>query len=272
MICFPNAKINLGLQIIDKRNDGFHNLESLFYPVNWCDALEIIENKELKSNFNLHLSGLNISGNVNDNLIYKAFQLISEKIKIPPIDVYLHKNIPMGAGLGGGSSDAAYFINLLNSKFELKLTAINKLEIASKLGSDCAFFIENKPTIATQKGNVFQEILFDLSNLWIAIIYPNLHSQTKEAYSLITPQKPQKKIRDIVMQPIESWKHELVNDFEKSIMTKYPLVQEIKSTLYNLGAIYASMSGSGSAVYGLFNDEPTIEKLRKYSNWVGKMK
>ena len=284
MICFPNAKINLGLHVTEKRADNFHNIETIFYPVGWNDALEVVETKESKvvtlsavpdsppkvENFNLHLSGLPVSGNVTDNLLYKAYQLILKSKSLPALEVYLHKVLPMGAGLGGGSADAAFFIKLLNEQFDLKFTEDERMDLARQLGSDCAFFIKNKPVLATQKGDEFSDLLLDLSHLYIAIIYPNIHSNTKEAYSLVKPQKPSRSLLEIVQQPISTWKNELVNDFENSIFNLYPVVEKTKNDLYDLGAVYASMSGSGSAVFGLFEHKPVIKY--PFPHWVGKMK
>ncbi|MBC7694433.1 MAG: 4-(cytidine 5'-diphospho)-2-C-methyl-D-erythritol kinase [Burkholderiales bacterium] len=282
MICFPNAKINLGLHVTEKREDGFHNIETIFYPVGWNEALEVIErpmtlkrdssaeNRSL--NFNLHLSGLPVSGNISDNLLYKAYQLMQQKKSLPSLEVYLHKVLPMGAGLGGGSADAAFFINLLNEQFDLKFQETERMDMARQLGSDCAFFIKNKPIYATQKGDVFADLDLDLSHLFIAIIYPNIHSNTKEAYSLVRPQQPSRSLLDFIKQPISSWKHELVNDFEKSIFSLYPIVEKTKQDLYNCGALYACMSGSGSAVFGLFEEEPILKQLGSFPHWCGKMK
>ncbi len=272
MICYPNAKINLGLHVTEKRNDGFHNIESIFYPIGWNEALEIVENKTSNLEFNLHLSGLPISGNTTDNLLWKAYQLIKTKVKVPNIDIHLHKTLPMGAGLGGGSADAAFFINLINDQFNLGLSKEIKLEIAKQLGSDCAFFIENIPVLATEKGDVFQKIKLDLSTFWIAVVFPNIHSNTKDAYSLVIPKKAKTSLLELISQPVNTWKNSLINDFEESIFSKYPIVKEIKTELYNLGAVYASMSGSGSAVFGLFENEPNINQLNHFPHWVGKMK
>ncbi len=272
MICFPNAKINLGLNITEKRSDGFHNIETIFYPIGWNDALEIIMNETSSKEFNLNLSGLAIAGNIEDNLLYKAYQIIKQTKTLPHIDVYLHKTLPMGAGLGGGSADAAFFINLLNEQFDLNFNETERIDIARQLGSDCAFFIKNTPVYATQKGDVFTDIKLDLSHLYIAIIYPNVHSNTKEAYSLVKPQQPIKSLLEIIKQPIASWKNDLVNDFEKSIFNLYPIVEKTKNELYELGAAYACMSGSGSAVFGLFEKEPDIKHLTQFPHWVGKMK
>lgn len=270
MICFPNAKINLGLNITEKRNDGFHNIETVFYPINWTDALEVVEHKNSAQEFNLHLSGIPISGSLEDNLLYKAYQLIKKETKVPFVDVYLHKNLPMGAGLGGGSSDAAFFINLINDQFALNLNETKRLDIARQLGSDCAFFIKNKPVFAYEKGDVFKELNLDLSMYSIVVIYPNVHSNTKEAYSLVKPSIPKKSLTDILGQPIETWKNDLKNDFEHSIFSKYPVVAEIKNELYSQGAVYACMSGSGSAVFGVFETIPDLNQLISYPHYISK--
>lgn len=273
MICFPNAKINLGLNVTEKRSDGFHNIETIFYPIGWNDALEVVVAKKYsRKEFTLHLSGIPISGNTNDNLLYKAYKLMQQIRLLPKIEVYLHKSLPMGAGLGGGSSDAAFFIKLLNEQFSLELTEFETLDISKKLGSDCAFFVKNSPVFAFQKGDIFTDISLDLSSLYIAVIYPNIHSNTKEAYSLITPQKPSQSVLEIIKQPIATWKTDLVNDFETSIFKLYPAVKKVKDDLYRLGSLYASMSGSGSAVFGLFDHEPDIKHLQMFPNWIGKMK
>ena len=271
MICFPNAKINLGLNVVEKRNDGFHNLETIFYPIGWHDTLEITESKDLEEPFKLSLSGIKIAGAKEDNLLYKAYELIKKQKNLPSINVHLQKNIPMGAGLGGGSADAAFFINLLDNRFSLNLSEETRIDIAKQLGSDCAFFINNKPVFASEKGDVFSELNLDLSPYYIAVIFPDVHSNTKDAYSLIKPQFPQRPVLEVIRQPIETWKDYLINDFETSIFKKYPEVQKVKQDLYDCGALYASMSGSGSAVYGLFKENPMIKHLDHFPHWVGKM-
>lgn len=271
MICFPNAKINLGLNVTEKRADNFHNIETVFYPIGWTDALEIIETPGAGNEFTLNLSGIAIQGALEDNLLYKAYRLIRQSRSLPAITVYLHKALPMGAGLGGGSADAAFFINLLNQQFGLNLSEAERLQIAKPLGSDCAFFIHNKPVFAYQKGDVFSAVDLDLSAYYLAVIYPDVHSNTKDAYSLVKPAKPAKVVSEIIRQPISTWKHELVNDFETSIFSKYPVVKKTKEDLYAAGAIYASMSGSGSAVFGLFEALPVLDSLTHFPHWIGKM-
>ncbi|MCC6370448.1 MAG: 4-(cytidine 5'-diphospho)-2-C-methyl-D-erythritol kinase [Bacteroidia bacterium] len=258
MLVFPNSKINLGLHVTEKRNDGFHNIETVFYPVDWCDALEILEATGQKA-FTLSQSGLVIDGDLENNLLFKAWQLLSNDYKIPPINVHLHKNIPMGAGLGGGSADAAFFMKALNQKFELEISDSDLATLVSVLGSDCAFFINNRPLLALEKGNVFSDIQVDLKSYFIALVYPNLHSNTKDAYAGLVPKKPIHNLKRIIEnENLKNWKELLVNDFEESIFKKYPTVKLLKENLYARGALYASMSGSGSAVFGIFENEPVL--------------
>lgn len=264
MLSFPNCKINLGLAVTEKRADGFHNIETVFYPINWCDNLEIINNSENKA-FDLTTSGISIDGPLENNLIYKAWKLVSQIKQLPNIKVHLHKNVPMGAGLGGGSSDAAFFINLLDSKFNLNLPIQQRVELASELGSDCAFFIRNKPVFAVGKGNEFSEINISLDQYYILVVHPNVHSNTKEAYEGLTPKKTPVSIRSIVEStPLKEWKDTLVNDFETSIFKKYPAIKELKEQMYNSGALYACISGSGSSVFGIFDSEPKLQLPDNY--------
>ncbi len=269
VIVFPNAKINVGLHVTSKRPDGFHNIETVFYPIGWHDVLEVVENRASAKAFNLHTSGRAIDGPTEENILYKAYQLISRNYLLPNIDVYLHKSIPMGAGLGGGSADAAFFISLINELFHLGMPMHDTMTLARQLGSDCAFFIENRPVYASQKGDVFEEITFDLSAYHIAVVYPNVHSNTKEAYSLVKPMQAQA-LKSLVKRDISDWKKILKNDFEPSVFSKYPVVETIKQSLYEKGALYACMSGSGSAVFGLFATEPVLGELAAFPHWVGK--
>lgn len=267
MIVFPNAKINLGLHITGKRPDGFHNIETVFYPIGWHDVLEVVENRQSTKAFELHTSGIPIAGPLEDNLLYKAYQLINQTHLLPNISVYLHKVIPMGAGLGGGSADAAFFINLLDELFHLQLSEDFRLNLARQLGSDCAFFIRNTPVYATEKGDAFSPIAIDLSGYHIAVIWPGVHSNTKEAYSLVKPQ-PTTPLSELLHNTApKDWKAFLKNDFEPSIFSKYPVVQSVKQTLYDQGALYACMSGSGSAVFGIFENEPKLGELEQYPHW-----
>lgn len=269
MIFFPNCKINIGLHVIAKRPDGYHNIETVFYPVNWCDALEVIESKSIRNPFEYSQSGLVIAGEKKDNLIYKAWELIVSEKKLPPIKVHLHKNIPMGAGLGGGSSNAAAFINLLNEQFNLNYNVPKKMKIASSLGSDCAFFINNTPSLAKGKGNEFSDIQINLSKYYILLVYPNVCSNTREAYENLDFRTPQYSLKETIEEcSIDEWKNRLVNDFEISIFKKYPEIKTLKEILYNHGALYASMSGSGSSVFGIFDSEPKISFTHTYKYYV----
>jgi 4-diphosphocytidyl-2-C-methyl-D-erythritol kinase len=265
MIVFPNAKINIGLNIIEKRPDGFHNLESVFFPVMWHDALEIlIDNEQPNGNIAFSSGGLDIPGDSNQNLCVKAYHLLRNEYDLPALKVHLHKNIPMGAGLGGGSSDAAFFIKALNEVCNVGLSWGEMHYYAKQLGSDCSFFISNKPAFATQKGDELELIDIKLTGKYIAIVHPGIHVSTAEAYAGVKSQKPQNSLKELLLhQPIEKWKELVVNDFEISVFAKFPAIKELKILLYNAGALYASMSGSGSAVYGIFNEKPELNLPNK---------
>ena len=252
MLDFPNAKINLGLLVTSKRADGFHNLESCFYPVKWTDALEILPAPELR----FDMTGLPVPGNPESNLCLKAYRLLQRDFNLPAVHMHLHKVLPMGAGLGGGSADAAFALRILNRMFELNLSADVLEEYARQLGSDCAFFIRNKPVVATEKGDVFSPTVVDLSGYTCVIVYPGIHITTAEAYGSIKAQEPECHIDILLKQDVSIWKDILKNDFEKALFPKYPELPQIKEKLYEAGAEYASMTGSGSAVYGLFRQEP----------------
>lgn len=268
MLEFCPCKINLGLNVVEKRPDGFHNLETVFYPILWQDSLEIIENTD-NQDFEIQISGLKIDGNVQDNIIYKAFQFIRQHHQVPNIKVHLHKSIPMGAGLGGGSSNAAVFINLIDKKFNLGLSLAEKTDIAGGLGSDCAFFIEQKPVFATGKGDVFEPVQINLLKYYILLVYPGIHSNTKTAYAGVTPQRPKQNIKSILEKtPIHEWKSLLVNDFEASVCKAFPEIEKVKQQLYNNGAIYACMSGSGSTVFGIFKEKPSMSFPQHYQSFL----
>ncbi len=260
MLVFPNCKVNLGLNILCKRNDGFHDLESFFYPVYLKDALEIISSKNVNGQIRFSTSGLVINGNENDNLCIKAYELL--KIRFPQISsvqIHLHKTIPMGAGLGGGSADAAFTLKTLNQLFGLHLSTEQLFELALQLGSDCPFFLKNKPCFATSRGEVLEEIELNLSAYKMIIIYPGIHINTGWAFSQIHPAIPEKSIREIIQQPLETWKTTLTNDFEQPVFHRHPELKRIKEKLYSLGAIYASMSGSGSTLFGIFKKDFSID-------------
>lgn len=268
VLTFPNAKINLGLRITDKRPDGFHNLQSCFYPVGWTDALEVIPADQ----FGFSSSGLPIPGDSAANLCVRAYDLLRADFDLPPVQIHLHKIVPIGAGLGGGSADAAFALKLLNDRFTLGL-GVSQLETyARHLGSDCAFFIQNRSMYCTEKGDVFSEIVTDLTGYYLLLVYPNLAISTAEAYAGVRPRQPQTPLREQLMAPIDTWRETVHNDFEDSLFPKYPLLAEIKQQLYVLGAVYASMSGSGSTVYGIFNAPADhSNQFAGYRVWEGKL-
>jgi 4-diphosphocytidyl-2-C-methyl-D-erythritol kinase len=253
MIVFPNAKINIGLNVVSKREDGYHNLETIFYPIKLTDALEVIEAEES----GLSISGIEIEGTPENNLILKAYQLLKTDFNLPPLQFHLHKIIPFGAGLGGGSSDAAFTLKALNECYNLGLQLEQLESYAFQIGADCPFFIQNKPTFATGIGNKFHDIELNLSDYEIIILKPNISVSTPEAYSNVIPRNPKFRLPQIIKTPVEDWKNLIVNDFEKSVFTKYPQIAELKQLLYDSGASYSSMSGSGSAVFGIFRHLPT---------------
>jgi 4-diphosphocytidyl-2-C-methyl-D-erythritol kinase len=263
MLQFPNCKINLGLNVTSKRADGYHNLETVFYPIQLNDALEVIQSTEL----HFQTTGLEIQGDASSNLCLKAYNFLKADFPLlPAVNIHLHKAIPMGAGLGGGSSNGAFMLSLLNKKFHLQLTEEQLVDYALQLGSDCPFFIINKPCFATSRGEVMTPTTLDLSAYKILIVNPCIHVSTKDAFAGLMPKQPSKSISEIILQPIETWKHELVNDFEASIFPKHPEIEKIKTDLYNIGAIYASMTGTGSTVYGLFRKKAEID-MRAFTNY-----
>ena len=254
MICFPSCKINLGLRITEKRADGFHALETIFYQITLTDALEIIIEPETSAApITFTSSGLAINGDPSDNLCYKAYYLLKKDYpSIPNIKMHLHKTIPMGAGLGGGSSDGAFTLVTLNQLFNLQLSEQALLDYALQLGSDCPFFILNTPAFAKGRGEILTPTSLDLKGYSIVIVNPGIAISTKLAFSLITPKAPDNNLLAVIQQPITTWKHELINDFEEPIFNSFPELANIKETLYQKGAIYASMTGTGSTVYGIF--------------------
>ena len=268
MICFPNCKINLGLSITEKRTDGFHNLETIMYPINLYDILEIIVAPDNQFAFNS--TGINIIGEHTENLVVQAYNLLQSEHQLPPVKIHLHKIIPIAAGLGGGSSDAAFTIKTLNNLFNLGLSHLAMQEYACELGADCAFFIENKPVMATQKGDQFEPIDLNLKNYFFTIIKPDIQISTPEAYSWIKPKLKKPLLQDIIDQPIENWRISLKNDFENEVFRRHPEIKQLKETLYQLGAVYVAMSGSGSAVFGIFNEPVSVEnKFQQHFYWTG---
>ena len=265
MITHPIAKINLGLNVVEKRPDGYHNLETVFYPVRIYDAIEVFE---MAADFpsevdcDLKITNIHIDGDEQRNLVVRAYQLLRQDFpQLPRIHVHLHKGIPTQAGMGGGSSDCGYMLTLLNRQFDLGLSNEQLIGYAARLGADCSFFILNKPCYAEGIGEKLQPISLDLSGWYLAIVRPDIPVSTKEAFSLITPQHPEKNCRDVVMQPVETWRDVLTNDFEKSVFALYPKIGQIKQRLYDLGAVYAAMSGSGSSLFGLFRSPVLLDEF-----------
>ncbi|HJW17672.1 MAG TPA: 4-(cytidine 5'-diphospho)-2-C-methyl-D-erythritol kinase [Flavisolibacter sp.] len=259
MITFPNCKINLGLHITAKRNDGYHDIETIFYPVQLCDGLEVIKN-QVSAVTELSLSGLFIDSPTPDNICYKAYSLLkSDFPDLAPLQIHLHKVIPTGAGLGGGSSNGAYTLSLINHKFKLGLDEQTLMKYALQLGSDCPFFILNKSAYATGRGEKLEPLSLDLNNYSIVLINPGIHINTGWAFSRITPGLPLKLLKEIVARPVPTWKDSLTNDFEVPVFQEYPAIKELKELLYNKGAVYASMTGSGSTVFGLFEKPLSLQ-------------
>lgn len=266
MIFFPNCKINIGLNVVEKRKDGFHDIETVFYPIGFRDALEIIESKKLS----IEISGNKIGENADDNLCIKAYNLIAAHYNIPPVNIYLHKAIPSGAGLGGGSSDATFMICLLNKFFSLNISDKELFYYTSLLGSDCPFFLKNSPVFAHGRGELTEEIPLNLKGYHILIVKPDFESSTAKVYSLVKPAVPSFSLKDLSLKNIKDWKNFVVNDFEIPVSKEFPEIIKIKKHLYHSGAIYASMTGSGSAVYGIFESEPEISFfVKKYFTWKG---
>ncbi len=276
MIVFPNCKINLGLHIIRKREDNYHDLETVFYPVPLCDALEVVHaSKEETASMPIIMRGIPVQGDANQNLVIKAYQLLQKDYSLPKLQFALLKNIPMGAGLGGGSGDGAYALKLINEYAGLNIANENLQQYAAKLGSDCAFFINNKACFGSGRGEILHPIELSLKGCWIVIVKPEIHISTAEAFSTIDINKHQNQreensIKNIIKLDPSNWKDRLCNDFEDSIFPKHPLLPAIKNSLYQAGAVYASMSGSGSSIFGLFRFEPKLkDSYREYFYFEG---
>ncbi len=257
VILFPNCKINLGLNITRKRKDGFHDLQTVFYPLPINDALEIISSTNKDKEIEFNLTGATIEG--ENNICQKAYYILKKDFpQLPSIKMHLHKAIPIGAGLGGGSADGAFTLLLLNKKYGLQLTEKQLIDYALQLGSDCPFFIKNTPCIAGGRGEELEEITLDLSSFKIVIVNPGIHINTGWAFRQLTPKEPENHLAEVIKKPVVEWKEGLTNDFEAPIFNSYPEVKEVKETLYAAGAVYASMSGSGSTVFGLFDKTQNV--------------
>lgn len=270
MIGLPNAKINIGLHVIRKREDGFHDLETVFYPVPWKDVLEILPAKE-DHGISIEEYGNPLSLHNKENLCMKAYKLLAGQYKLPPVRMALLKNIPSEAGLGGGSADAAFTLSMLNEMFKLGLNSEGLAEEALQLGSDCPFFIYNRPMFGTGRGDVLKPVELNLEGLFILIIKPGFSISTKQAFGRIKPRGTPGALREQISQPIKEWKDLIVNDFEFSLEQEFPEIGKLKLELYERGALYASLSGSGSAVYGIFNSEPDLKGFEGYKAFKSKL-
>lgn len=269
MVVFPNCKINLGLRIIRKRNDGYHDLETVFYPIPLTDALEVIRVSGADTDIAFQSSGLPISGDSTNNLCVKAYQLLKKDFpQLGPVQMHLHKVIPMGAGLGGGSSDGAFALQLINDLFHLQLSKEQLIGYALQLGSDCPFFILNQPCFASGRGEKMEPVALDLSGYHFAIVNPGIHVNTGWAFSQLQLDKPKQlelpDLRTIIQQPVPGWKETLINDFEAPVCKAHPEIAAIKEQLYDAGAVYASMTGSGSTVFGLFTEKKELNFPEHY--------
>lgn len=254
MITFPNAKINIGLQVTEKRNDGYHNLQSVFYPIMFCDGLEIISSKTVENKFTFY--GKTIDGNITDNLIFKALNLISKKKT--GYHIFLKKVIPMGGGLGGGSANAAFTLKMINEIENLNLPESELFNLAMQLGSDCGFFIKNQPSFVQGRGELVSQIDLNLKGKWLLLVLPNFSVSTKMAFSKIVPKKPKFNLNQLPTTPINQWRNLVFNDFEQAVFENYPDLANIKNTLYKAGALFAQMSGTGSTIFGIFNEKAEV--------------
>jgi 4-diphosphocytidyl-2-C-methyl-D-erythritol kinase len=268
MIVFPNAKINLGLHVLSKRADNFHNLETLMVPIGLCDILEFLPSTGTDTSFKV--SGIPISGEMQENLVYKAYLILKDLYHLPELRIHLHKIIPSGAGLGGGSSDAAFMLTGLDKMFGLNLSHDELKHHAANLGSDCSFFITNVPALATGKGEILVPSENYLKGHKVLLFFPGFPVSTAEAYQGVVPFSQRESLTLTLEKGISNWKKELVNDFEKSVFEKHPAIVELKKKLYNYGAVYVSMSGSGSSVFGIFDKNfKTPEDLKINLIWEG---
>ena len=257
MIVYPNAKINIGLNVVEKRADGYHNIETIFYPIGLQDVLSV-EASETCSDYSFAASGIPVGGDAEDNLIVKAYRLLRSKYQFPPIDISLLKQIPFGAGLGGGSADAAFMLKLVNQHFLLNLSVEQLEHYASKLGADCPFFIRNKPVFAAGIGNEFRSLEVSLKGYYLVLVKPDVHVSTAEAYAHVVCQRWNVTLMEVMAMPLEKWREYLFNDFEISVFEAHPELAIIKQRLYDTGAVYAAMSGSGSTLYGIFKTKPEL--------------
>lgn len=250
MIVYPNAKINLGLNIVSRRPDGYHDIETVFYPIPLQDALEV----HTAARFSFRQAGDLLDCPAGDNLVIRALRMMEADFQLPELDIYLYKHIPSGAGLGGGSSDAAFMVRLLNEEFRLGLSDDDMERRLATLGADCPFFVRNRPVFATGIGNVFTPVELNLEGYTLVLVKPDVHVSTREAYAGVTPRQPDVPLTEVIRHPVEEWHTMMRNDFEDSVFSRHPEIAATKDRLYDLGARYAAMSGSGAAVFGIFNE------------------
>lgn len=259
MLTFANAKINLGLFLTEKRDDGYHNLQTVFYPIKIHDVVELVDADETS----ILIKGIDIPGDATENICLKAFKTLQADFNLPHQQIVLLKNIPVGAGLGGGSSDAAFLVKLVNQKFKLDLSDAQMESYVRPLGADCAFFIKNKPTYAFAKGDEFEELDIDLSAYYLVLVKPSVHVSTAQAYSKVKVKQPSTSLKDLIHLPLDDWQAQILNDFEPSVFENYPQIENIKTKLYLAGAKFALMSGSGSSVFAIFDKEIKLPDLEK---------
>ncbi len=265
MISFPGCKINLGLHILDRRPDGYHNIQTCFYPVSWSDVLEFLPAEQPS----FEVSGLYIPGSLQDNLCLKAYQLLRNDYPLAPVQGHLHKSVPAGAGLGGGSADAAHTLRILNRLFDLKLSDQRLSDYAARLGSDCPFFLTGKPALGSGRGDRLETCENLLSGSFLVIVVPPIHVSTAEAYRAVTPRKPVEDLRTSLARPLPEWKEHLVNDFEVPVFARHPELSNVKQQLYAMGATFAGLTGSGAALIGLFNKEVSRDSFPGWLGWSG---
>lgn len=270
MILFSPAKINLGLQILEQRKDGYHNIRSVMYPTGFCDILEIMSLPEGNKPFHLSQSGIRIDTDPENNLVARAWRLLDTEIDLPPVAIHLHKQIPVGAGLGGGSSNATIALQALNQLARKSLPRERLEELAARLGSDCPFFLHHGPMMMEGRGEILRPTEANLKGFFLVLLFPGIPVSTAEAYAGVHPEIPGISLEKLISRPVEHWADPIKNDFEETVGAKFSLIRELKQALYQAGATYASMSGSGSSIYGIFTSHPRLPaELKKYVIWEG---
>jgi 4-diphosphocytidyl-2-C-methyl-D-erythritol kinase len=272
MVTFPSCKINIGLNITSRRIDGYHDIETIFYPVKLCDALEFVISDRQEGIDNLIVTGISTGCKTENNIVLKAAKKLREMFDIPYLKIHLHKAIPPGAGLGGGSADAAYFVRGITRYFDLNIPAQQAKDILLELGSDCPFFLEAKPSFATGRGEILTPVSEVIKNHYLVLLNPGVGISTRDAYLSCTPSVPDIRLPEIINNPISSWKDLIINDFEEFAINRHPVIGKLKEELYSQGALFSLMSGSGSSVFGIFNEKPLLGyTLRQYIIWEGMM-